>query len=56
MLLLGVDNGSVVDMRWTGGGECVNMNADRELDNDVCCDLSPDSGVSPPVTAALHSL
>ena len=46
----------LVDMRWTGGGECVNMNVDRELDNDVCCDLSPDSGVSPPVTAALHSL
>ena len=55
MLLLGVDNGSVV-ARWTGGGECVNMNADRELDNDVCCDLSPDITVSPPVTAALHSL
>ena len=24
----------------------MNMNADQELDNDVCCDLSPDSGVS----------
>ena len=59
MLLLGVDNGSVVAR--VGGHE-----VDRwrrvceyecwELDNDVCCDLSPDSGVSPPVTAALHSL
>lgn len=55
MLLLGVDNGSVVAGGQVGC-ECVNMNADRELDNDVCCDLSPDSGVSPPVTAALHSL
>ena len=38
------------------GCECVNMNADRELDNDVCSDLSPDSTVSPPVTAALHCI
>ena len=60
MLLLGVDNGSVVARvgghevdRWRRGVceyEC------WELDNDVCCDLSPDSTVSPPVTAALHSL
>ena len=28
------------------------MNADWELDNAVCCDPSPDSSVSPPVTAA----
>ena len=57
----GVYNGSVVD-RWTGGQvdrwtlwtgcECVNMTADWELDNAVCCDPSPDSSVSPPVTAA----
>ena len=38
--------------RWTGGCECVNMTADWELDNAVCCDPSPDSSVSPPVTAA----
>ena len=56
MLLLGVvDNGSVVDMRWTGGLRVCEYEC-WELDNDVCCDLSPDSGVSPPVTAALHSL